>query len=144
MGDEGIGCVLAGRLAQDPRLPATIEVFEAGTDLLGCAGQMAGREQVTLLDAILDPAEPGALRVFDGDFSALETSQPGAHQLSVAGSLELLRTVYPELRDIRFRLLAVAVGSVEARPELSSALAARLPKLIEQVLQELHNDALRK
>jgi hydrogenase maturation protease len=144
MGDEGIGCVLAEHLAQDPRLPAMIEVFEAGTDLLGCADRMVGRKQVTLLDAILDPARPGALCIFDGDFSALETSQPGAHQLSVAGSLELLRTAYPELRAIQFRLLAVAVDLVEVRPELSPALAAELPKLIDLVLGELKGGVLRK
>ena len=144
MGDEGIGCVLAERLARDPRLPASIEVVEGGTDLLGCAGRMEGRTRVTLLDAVLDPAEAGKLRVYEDDFSALEASQPSAHQLSVAGSLELLKVAYPSLREIRFKLLAVAVSSAEMRNELSPGLEAKLPELIGRVLQELEGGVLRK
>lgn len=144
MGDEGVGCALAERLARDARLPPEVEVVEAGTDLLDCAGRMAGRTRVTLLDAMLDPAEPGELRVFEGDFTTLDATQPSAHQLSVPGSLELLKAAYPELRGVAFRLLAVSVGSAEAREGLSPALEAKLPDLIERILLELQGGVLRK
>ena len=136
MGDDGIAFHLAERLRADPRLPPDAEVFWAGDDLVGCAERMMGRRRVTLLDAMLDPSEPGTLRVFD-DFSALETQQQSAHQLSAAGALELLRIAYPALREVRFRLLAVTVSSAEMRPELSPGLAAKLPELLDQVLAEL-------
>lgn len=143
MGDEGVGCALAERLARDERLPPEIEVTEAGTDLLNCAGLMAGRACVTLLDAMLDPAEPGELRVFEGDFATLDATQPSVHQLSVPGSLELLKAAYPELRGARFRLLAVTVGSAEAREGLSPALEARLPDLVGRIFRELQGGDMR-
>jgi hydrogenase maturation protease len=137
MGDEGIGCVLAEHLARDPNLPPDTEVFVAGTDLIGCAGLMEGRTGVTLLDAMLDPAEPGILRVFEDDFTALDATQPSAHQLSVVASLELLKVAYSSLRDIRFRLFAVTATSAEIGQGLSPALTARLPELLDQVMTRI-------
>jgi len=137
MGDEGIGCLLVERLASDPRLPADIEVFDGGPDLLACADRMSGRTRVTLLDALLDPSEPGAVRVFEGDFSALETGQPGAHALSAVAALQLLQIAYPELRGVRFKLITVAIDSASFGASLSPQLAAKLPQLLDQVLREL-------
>ena len=137
MGDEGVAFHLLRALRQDPRLPDDVELLWGGADLLSCADQMIGRTRVTLLDALLDPSQLGALCVFDGDFSALETRQPSAHQLSAVGAIELLRIAEPSLRDARFKLLAVAVSSAEVRPEISPALAAKLPQLLDQVLTAL-------
>ena len=137
MGDEGVAFHLVEALRQDPRLPEDVELLWGGADLVGCADKMTGRTRVTLLDALLDPSDPGALCIFDGDFSGLDTGQPSAHQLSAVGAIELLRIADPSLRDVRFKLLAIAVSSVEMRPELSPALAAKLPRLLDQVLTEL-------
>jgi hydrogenase maturation protease len=137
MGDEGVGCLLAERLASDPGLPGDIEVLDGGADLLACADRMSGRTRVTLLDALLDPSEPGAVRVFEGDFAALETGQPGVHALSAVASLQLLQVAYPELRDVRFRLITVAIVSASFSANLSPLLAAKLPQLLDQVLREL-------
>jgi len=137
MGDEGVALHLLGALRQDPRLPEDVEVLWGGVDLLACADKMIGRTRVTLLDALLDPSQPGTLCIFDGDFSALETRQPSAHQLSAVGAIELLRIAEPSLRDARFKLLAVAVSSAEVRTEISPALAEKLPQLLDQVLKAL-------
>ena len=137
MGDEGVAFHLLGALRQDPRLPDDVELLWGGADVLSCADKMIGRTRVTLLDALLDPTQPGALCIFDGDFSALETGQPSVHQLSAAGAIELLLIAEPSLRDVPFKLLAVAVRSAEVRPEISPALAAKLPQLLELVLKAL-------
>ncbi len=137
MGDEGIAFHLLEALREDLRLPTDVELFWGGADLLGCAGRMSGRSRVTLLDAMLDPSEPGALRVIEDDFAALETLHLSAHQLSAAGAVELLRLTEPSLRDIRFKLIAVTVSAVEFRSALSPFLAAMLPHLLERVVNEL-------
>ncbi len=137
MGDEGIGCVLAGRLAADPRLPDEVEVVEGGSDLLACAGLMAGRRRVTLLDAILDLSEPGRLHIFEDDFPELEITQSGAHAMSAAAAIRLLQITEPHLREVRFKLIAVAIDSAAAGPGLSPAIAAKVPFLLERVRREL-------
>ncbi len=137
MGDDGIGWRLYEQLAADPRLPGEVELVWGGADLLACYDRMAGRSRVTLFDAILDPSRPGELQVFEDAFDALETGQPSAHQLSAVAAVGLLRTLYPELRPIRFKLLAIGIASAEVRLELSPPLAARLPGLVDEVLSEL-------
>ena len=140
MGDEGVGSVLAERLASDPRLPEDVEVIEGGTDLLACADRMIGRTRVTLLDAILDPTETGAVRVFEDDFSSLETHQPGAHALSVVASLQLLRIAEPGLREVRFKLITVAIDSASLSTSLSPALTAEVPRLLDRTLLEIRDN----
>ena len=136
MGDEGIGWRVVNRLAADPRLPEDAEVLWAGTDLLAYADRMAGRKQVTLLDAMLDTAEPGTARVFEDDFTELESRQGNVHQLSVVESIRLLRIVDPSLCAVRFRLIAIAIESARMRNDLSPILTARIPELVDRVLSE--------
>ena len=137
MGDEGVGCLLAEKLAADPRLPQGVEVADGGADLLACAGRMTGRQRITLIDAILDPGKPGALHVFDGDFSGLAVDQPDAHSLSAVAAVRLLQLTDPELGRARFKLVAVAIGSAGLGPGLSPELEAQLPSLVDRVLAEL-------
>jgi hydrogenase maturation protease len=152
MGDDGIGCHVARRLAADPRLPPDTEVLDGGTDLLRCAGQMEGRRRVVCIDALLgdtapsrsrlrnraatvrERSDPGTLVVYRDDFAELETGRRTAHHLSVPEIIELLRLVSPALGETRFTLIAIAIQSADAGPELSAALAARLPDLVDGVL----------
>lgn len=52
MGDDGVAWHLLARLREDPRLPPDVEIAWGGTDLLGCAGLLEGRERVVLVDAV--------------------------------------------------------------------------------------------
>jgi hydrogenase maturation protease len=130
MGDDGIGWHVAGRLAADPRLPADVEAIPGGTDLLGCAARIEGRQRVVVIDAIADDAEPGSVSVVNGD---LDERQEHAHHLSVAQAVKLLGMI----TSARFTVLGVSVGTASLGEELSPALAARLPAIVDRVLEEL-------
>ena len=130
MGDDGIGWHVAGRLAADPRLPAEVEAIQGGTDLLGCAGWIEGRQAVVVIDAIEDGGEPGGVSVLQGD---LEERQEHAHHLSVAQAIKLLELITPA----RFTVLGVSIGAACLGEGLSPALAARLPAIVDRVLEEL-------
>jgi hydrogenase maturation protease len=130
MGDEGIGWHVAGRLAADPRLPAGVEAIQGGTDLLGCARWIEGRERVVVIDAIEDDAEPGSVSAVQED---LEERQEHAHHLSVAQAVKLLEMITPA----RFTVLGVSIRAACLGEELSPALAARLPAIVDRVLEEL-------
>ena len=130
MGDEGIGWHVARRLAADPRLPADAEAIPGGTDLLGCAGRIEGRSRVVVIDAILDDAEPGSVSVVNGD---LDERQEHAHHLSAPQAIKLLEMLTPA----RFTVLGVSVRAARLGEELSPALAARLPAIVDRALEEL-------
>ncbi|MGA2903451.1 MAG: hydrogenase maturation protease [Candidatus Korobacteraceae bacterium] len=133
MGDDGVGCVVAERLASDPRLPDCAEVIGGGSDLLGCAGQMEGRRRVVVIDAIQGDSEPGSVMVFEGARSGLDEQQDHAHQLSAVQAIRLLE----KIKSIRCTLLGISISSVATGTSLSPQVEVRMPAILDSVLQEL-------
>ncbi|HUI59580.1 MAG TPA: hydrogenase maturation protease [Steroidobacteraceae bacterium] len=133
MGDDGIGCHVAARLAGDPRLPESVEVISGGTDLLRFASQIEGRSRVFILDAIHDDAEPGAVSVFAADLPGLDERQEHAHHLSAVQAIGVLRILMP----VRITLVGISISSAAIESGLSPALDTRVPAIVDRVLQEL-------
>ena len=138
-GDDGIGYHVAGCLADDPGQPEDTDILQGGTDLLRLEDQMKGRQRVVLVDSMLDSQEPGSVSVFQEPLDELEDMRQNAHHLSLVQAIKLLRIASPALQGLRFTLIAVAVESVNATPELSPPLAAKLPEIVRIVRQELEN-----
>jgi hydrogenase maturation protease len=139
MGDEGIGWHVIDQLRGNPRLPQDTDLLWGGTDLLACAAQMEGRRRILLVDALLDAAPVGSITVLgNGEgLRGLADRQEHAHHLSVTQALQLLPLASPSMGNVQFRLIAVSVHSVRVQPELSPALTAEMPHILNRVLQEL-------
>jgi len=139
MGDEGVGWHVINRLACDPRLPEDMELLWCGTDLLACADQIEGRSRITLVDALLDPSQVGSVAVFgDGNgMRGLEDRQWHVHHLSLTQVIHLLQIVSPSFATARLSLIAICIDSAPMQPDLSPVLAAKMPQILERVLQEL-------
>jgi hydrogenase maturation protease len=136
-GDDGIGSHLARRLQDHPRLPSDTDVLEGGTDLFRLAHELDDRPWVILMDALLDPAEPGSLVRFDGELDELEGRGGGVHHLSPIQALRLLRCLYPSLRAVPITFLGITIRDVRISHTLSPALHARLDDLTEEILAML-------
>jgi hydrogenase maturation protease len=132
-GDDGVGALIAAALAADPRLPARVEAVVAGPDLLRCCRRLEGREHIVLVDALLDPAHAGVVQCH-ADTGEMDAAQGHAHHLSAVQSLELLRRVLPGLAATRFTWITVGVADVRISRDLSPALAAALPGVVDRVL----------
>jgi hydrogenase maturation protease len=139
-GDDGIGSHLVQRLRDHPRLPSDIDIMEGGTDLLRLAPQLEQRPGVVLIDALLDPGEPGKLLRFQGDFRELDERGGSVHHLCPVQALRLLRCLYPPLREVPTTFLAVTVACARISHELSPALSRRLGALVEEVLDILEEE----
>jgi hydrogenase maturation protease len=133
MGDDGVGWAVAERLANDPRLPESVEVICGGTDLLRYARQIESRSAVLVLDAIQGAAEPGTISVFADGAPELDETQEHAHHLSAIQAIRLLQMTMP----VSFLLLCVSISGGSLVAGLSPELAARLPAVTDRVLQEL-------
>ena len=133
MGDDGIGCAVAERLAADPRLPSSAEVVSGGTDLLRYMDQVENRSRVVIIDAFQDGGELGAVSTID----AASDRQEHVHHLSVTQAVQLLRLT----SHAQFTLLGVSVGSVAFGSGLSPALEARLDEIVNRVFEELSGPA---
>ncbi|HTP35336.1 MAG TPA: hydrogenase maturation protease [Candidatus Acidoferrales bacterium] len=133
MGDDGVGCAVAGRLADDPRLPEEVEVVSGGCDLLRYAAQMEGRSRVMVLDAVYESAEPGCILVFEDPGAELDATQDHAHHLSAGQAIQLLQMTMP----LRATLVGIGVSSAGFEPWLSPLMESRMPAILDRVLQEL-------
>lgn len=149
MGDEGIGYHVVKRLVDDHRLPPDTEVMWGGTDLLRCVDSMEGREQVIVVDAILDDSEPGVVSFLDHEFpgtqregeseSCLERGdrQSHVHHLSAIRAIDLARLGSESLRASRVTVVAITIGSASGSPDLSSTMSAKLGQIVDSLLEEL-------
>lgn len=136
-GDDAVGCHVAESLGRDVRLPPGVEVLCGGTDLLRCLPAMQGREHIVLVDAALDDAPGGTIQVHRDCLTGLDDHQPHAHHLSPVQTMDLIRRHAPEIGATRTTLVAVPVPAVHIGLGLSSLVAARLPAIVDAVLQEL-------
>jgi len=133
MGDDGVGCMVAERLVNDPRLPDSVEVISGGSDLLRYCKQMEGRSRVVVIDAIEGDTEPGIVLTFEGACSGLSERQDHVHQLSAVQAIRLLGL----LNSIPCTLLGISVSSAAIGSGLSPAVDAQMPAILDSVLQEL-------
>jgi len=138
MGDDGVGCAVAERLACDPRLPEYAEVICGGSDLLRYAGEMEGRDRIVVIDAIQSDTEPGSVEIFEGagsglDDRQLDESQDHVHNLSAVQAIRLLEM----LKSVRCTLVGISISSVTVGAGLSPTLDARMPAILDNLLQEL-------
>jgi hydrogenase maturation protease len=136
MGDDGAGAAAAEILANDRTLARRVDVISADTDVLSCASQMERRRRVLLIDAV-EGEVPGAISVLRE--SPPLDGQQHAHHLSAPAMLALLRQVTPTLHDTEFTWILVTVNSARVGMQLSPEVAAAIPKVLEQVRQELRH-----
>jgi hydrogenase maturation protease len=132
MGDDGVGWYVASRLAGDPRLPPDVEAIWGGTDLLRYACQIVGRSHVMVVDALQDAAEPGTVTMLE-DSAGLDERQTNAHELSPVQAIRLVQMMTP----VRMTLLGISIASVAMGSGLSKEMEARMPAILERVLEEL-------
>ena len=137
-GDDGVGVRVAERLRSHPRLPADLEV-RAGSDLLRWHDAMAGRREVVLVDAVLDPdaARTGTILVLDPADGRLPDAGGSVHHLSPTAAVRLLRAVDPAIRAVPITLWGIVIGSAEVGDALSPELDRALDAITEQLLAAL-------
>jgi len=134
LGDEGVGVHVARRLAQ-MKLPKRVEVMEAGTapaPALATAGRF---ERLIIVDALDIEAEAGQVYRLTPDEVVQSSERISLHELDLGRLLETLRE-WERLPD-EVVILAVAPGEIRWGTELSAELEAKLPEIVQAVLDEM-------
>jgi hydrogenase maturation protease len=139
MGDDGFGCVVAGRLAQRP-LPDGARVIDFGVRGLDLAyALMDGYDVTILIDTAQRGGAPGSLYVIEPDLN--EPNEPvaqammvEAHAMNPMRALDLARSMNGELK----RVLLVGCEPATFGPEegmmgLSATVEAAVSGAVEMV-----------
>jgi hydrogenase maturation protease len=135
-GDDGVGVAALDELVRTYALPSGVEAVDGGTLGLSLVPCLAQTQWAILLDAAVG-GPPGTLVRCRGDeVPAVGGCRLSPHQLGVADLLSTLRLAGgPPLEQVI--VWGVMAESLDRVGELSSLVAAALPRLLAAVVEEI-------
>jgi hydrogenase maturation protease len=136
--DDGIGPAVAAEI-QRRQIPGVRVVISQG-EPTGLLDAWAGVRLAVVIDAVVgEPATPGRWHRITTDRLSPLTGTAGTHGLGVPEAMELGRVL--DRMPQQLIVYAIEVADVSIGVELSAALAASVPVLVDAVLGELeHTD----
>ncbi|MBW2020412.1 MAG: HyaD/HybD family hydrogenase maturation endopeptidase [Deltaproteobacteria bacterium] len=135
LSDEGVGVHVANKL-MEMSLPPGVEVVEGGTDGFGLMNVVTGADRLIVVDAVKGGAAPGSIYRFDiNDAPAYpDMYKTSVHQIGILEVVHLSELIgkTPETT-----IIGVEPKSLDMGMELSPEVKAKLPKIIELILEEI-------
>lgn len=136
LADEGVGVRVIEALERDYRMHPGVEVIDAGTSGMEMLEDMSDLDFLVVVDAIAAGQPPGELVQLRGAevpvFFRRNLSPHGIGLSDVLASLEFLGSEPKETV-----ILGVQPASLDLSTELTPTIAARVPELVAQVVDEL-------
>jgi hydrogenase maturation protease len=136
LGDEGVG-IHAVRELEKRNLPPHVAVVDGGTAGLNLLDLIRGYERVIIVDAVDAAEDPGTIFRFTPQEVASKTEglPLSLHQTEVLKVLELSNYLGQPLPPIV--IYGIQPQLIDWSTDLSPALQARLPQLVDAVLEEI-------
>lgn len=134
--DEGLGIRALEALRRDYDLPPGVELLDGGTTGMGLLDDIGGREHVIVLDAVQTGEPPGTLVAMRGDRVPVYFGiRVTPHQLGLADVLATLELSGERPGSVT--VLGLVPQSLDLALELSGAIEAKLPELVDLAVSEL-------
>ena len=138
LSDEGVGVRVVEALAERFILPEGVEVVDGGTSGMDMLDMIGGRDHLILVDAVRSAGGPGCLVRLSGDeVPAFFRTKISPHQLGISDVLAALRLLEREPKGIT--LIGIEPQDLRTALELSSAIAAKVERMVDMVVEELSN-----
>jgi len=133
--DDGVGVVAAQMIAETRSVPEGVQVLDGGTLGLALLPYLEDAAQAILVDAIETDAPPGTLVRLEGDeVGPAVASRLSVHQVGVADLIEAAR--WRDRIPPTLVLLGIVPATTELRVDLSPAVQAALPALLDSICGE--------
>jgi hydrogenase maturation protease len=127
--------VHAVRELEGRKLPSHVEVIDGGTSLMELLPIIQEAERIIVIDALRGGGEPGTIYRITPDDLMAETERPlSLHQV---GLLEVLGMARQLGGDPQVVIIGVEPHEISWGMELTPEVEAKLPKVVEAVLEEL-------
>lgn len=132
--DEGLGVHVVKEM-ENRKLPPGVEVIDGGTATMDLLSIIYESERIIVIDALTSGGEPGTIyRVVPEDLMT-ETERPlSLHQV---GLLEVLGMAEQLGGHGKVVIIGVEPKEISWGTELTVEVEAKLPRVIEAVLEEL-------
>ncbi len=135
LSDEGVGVHVVREL-MGMALPAGVEVVDGGVQGLGLMGTVLGADCLIVIDAVRGGGPPGSIYRFDVEDL---TKSPHLYKMSVheVGILDVLDVSRLVGQTPNTTVIGIEPKSMEMGMELSPEIQAKVPRVIELILDEL-------
>ncbi|MCX5859459.1 MAG: hydrogenase maturation protease [Proteobacteria bacterium] len=131
--DEGVGMHAVHDL-QKEKLPPGVELIEAETSILDYLPQIQSAEKIVIIDALRTGAPPGTIYRLTPEKLPVDA----ALSLHAMGPLQVIQLAR-QAGDFHAEVIIIGIEpkEMEMGMELTPEVKARLPKIVETVLNEL-------
>lgn len=135
LSDEGVGVHVANELMKMD-LPPEVSIVEGGTDGFRLINTITEADRLIVIDAVRGGAEPGSIYRFDiNEVQSCPTGfKTSVHQI---GILEVINLSGLIGKTPQTTIIGVEPKSLEMDMELSPEVKAKIPRIIELILEEL-------
>jgi len=135
LSDEGVGVHVAQRM-MTMDMPPEVQVVEGGTDGFGLVNVITEADRMILIDAVKGGGQPGSIYRFE-----IEDCPPypdifktSVHQISILEVIHLSSLIGSTPRTT---IIGIEPACVEMGMELSPPVAAKIPKIIQMIEEEV-------
>jgi hydrogenase maturation protease len=135
LSDEGVGVHVAQEMMK-MAMPPEVQVVEGGTDGFGLVNVITEAERMILIDAVKGGGQPGSIYRFE-----IEDCPPypdifktSVHQISILEVINLSSLIGSTPRTT---VIGIEPACMEMGMELSPAVAAKVPRVIEMIKEEV-------
>jgi hydrogenase maturation protease len=137
-GDEALGALVIERLEEEPGLlaslldPGSVDLIDGGTVGLGLIPYLTGLDGLVVVDVINGGEVPGTLIDLEGSSLIAHQQVMSVHDL---GAGELLGALFVmDAWPTRVRVIGLEPQAIELGIDLTPAVAAGVPSLLDAVL----------
>lgn len=136
LSDEGVGVHVAKEL-EKRELPTGVEVFEGGTDGFGLLHLISDTDHLIVIDSVKGGGEPGSIYRFDikDAPNCSDLFKTSVHQIGILEVINLSDLIGKTPETI---VIGIEPKTIGTGMELSPEIRARIPRVIELVLEEVN------
>ena len=136
LSDEGVGVRAAEALLERYDPPAGVEVIDGGTAGMELLEPLSNLDLLVVLDAVKRGQPPGSIVKLAGtEVPVFFRSKLSPHQISICDVLASLEFIGDKPKDMV--LIGIEPASLELGLELTPAIAARIPEIVDIAVAEL-------
>jgi hydrogenase maturation protease len=136
LSDEGIGVRAIEKLQLDYDLPPEVVVIDGGTTGMEMLDDLSNADHIIILDAIRGGKAPASIiKLVDGQVPVFFKTKLSPHQIGLSDVLATLAFIGEQPGGVT--VIGVEPVSLETGMTLTPQVAARLPELMELVIDAL-------
>lgn len=136
LSDEGVGVHVVKEL-EKRELPTGVEVFEGGTDGFGLLHIICDTDYLIVIDSLKGGGEPGSIYRFDikDAPTCSDLFKTSVHQIGILEVINLSDLIGKTPETV---VIGIEPQTIDTGMELSPQVRAKIPRVIELVLEEVN------